>query len=94
MRERAELRHGRVEDAFDVVLDRHVAGESDRVAACGGYRADHARGGFGVALVVDRHVVAAGGGKLGGGGADAAAAAGDQENGAWHERHPLRMLEQ
>ena len=82
MRERPELRNGGVKDALDVRLDRHVALDRDRLAAGGLHRLDHAAGGLGIALVVDRHVVAAAAGKSASGGADAAAAAGNQKNGS------------
>ena len=70
---------GFLEQADDVGLARHVAGQRDGPAALG-LDVGHDGLGLGVAApVVDRDLVAARGRSMGGRGADTRGAAGDQE---------------
>ena len=89
---RPELARRRIEHALDIAFDRHVALDRDRLAAGGLHRIDHAGCGLGIALVVDRHVVAARAGQPRGRCTDAAAAAGDKKDWTWHGELPLKIV--
>ena len=93
MRDRSERLGGLVEHAFDVLLDRAVALDGDRLAAGRFDRRHHLGGGLGVALVADRHVIAALTGHARGRRADAAAAADNEKHWTWHKQLPLECVE-
>ena len=80
----AEFARGRVEHTLDIGFHAHVALQRGRFAAGRLHRVHHSGCGLGVALVVDRDVVAARAGKFCGGCADPAATAGNEQDRSWH----------
>src|ERR1051325_5909149 len=84
MRDRPKRARRLLEYPFDVDFDRHVALQRRGLAARLFDGADHARRRVGVAVVINRHIVAALAGKPGTAGTDAAASAGNQQHGSRH----------